>query len=342
MSKNIVICLDGTWNDKDDPDALSNVALLHQMCRNDDATQLAYYDTGVGTSGWYDRKLGGVHGVGLSDNVREAYAFLAQHFAADDKVFIFGFSRGAYTARSLAGLLYRCGLLEDGGDLKDRVGDLYDAYRERDDDRMAAHKAANQACPVAFLGVWDTVGALGIPVSFLRGASAKALGFHDTGLSPEVASACHALAADEKREAFEPTLWSVTPDNASRIRQVWFPGVHSDVGGGYAERHHSDVALRWMVDHATNNGLLLTDAQPYDYQPDLGQSIHESAYKMFGREIGTEMRDGSSTASSTPSVHWSIPEKMRLTGDYMPLALARTVTDWTTLAPFSVEQATRR
>jgi len=338
MSKNIVICLDGTWNDKDDRRALSNVVLLHEMCINDGTHQIAYYDKGVGTSGWYDQKLGGIHGVGLSENIREAYTYLAQNYRANDRVFIFGFSRGAYTARSLAGLVYRCGLLPESGQLQSDLENLYDAYKDGEAEKMASYKSANRKCPIEMLGVWDTVGALGIPISFFKEASDKVFGFHDTKLSPEVRLACHAVAIDEKRASFEPTLWEETAENKNRIKRVWFPGVHSDVGGGYPERHHSDVALKWMVDQATGRGLLLKEHSTYQYQTDLSEDIHASAFKIFGKEIGVEERDASVTSEKKPKVHRSVREKMKLQQDYKPLALMKHILDPNTLAPYEVEE----
>ena len=338
MSKNIVICLDGTWNDKEDVNALSNVALLHNIVVNDGSRQLSYYDNGVGTSGWYDKKLGGVHGVGLSENIRQAYTFLVQNYQENDKVFIFGFIRGAYTARSLSGLLYQCGLLNNENNLTANVRQLYDAYKDKDQQKTGAHKAANRACPVQFLGVWDTVGALGIPVSFLRNASAKLLNFHDTKLSPEINFACHAVAIDEKRESFQPTLWQESDENKHRIKQVWFAGVHSDVGGGYAERFHSDVALEWMLVQASHHGLVYDGNNDYQFQVDLKENIHSSAYNIFGIDIGVKERDALVVDGHAPKIHWSVREKMKLHANYQPRALAKHIVDTNTLAPYDIEE----
>ena len=333
MSRNLVVCLDGTWNDKDDPaKAQTNVAVLHGMALNDGAAQITYYDKGVGTDGWYDLKLGGFHGKGLSQNVREAYDFLKDAYRDGDKVFLFGFSRGAFTARSLAGLLYRCGLGAANTD------EIYDAYRNRDGDAMAAFKRAHTRCPVEMIGVWDTVGALGIPVAFLRGASADVFSFHDTKLNDEVAFACHALAIDERRESFEPTLWTETPDNRHRIRQVWFAGVHSDIGGGYEDRHHSDIALKWMVDQATQRGLKLRTDWVDTYAPDVRKKIHDSAYKIFGLTVGAEERRAPVTAGHVPLVHASVREKVAGLPDYKPLALEEFIRDRGTLAPYRIEE----
>ena len=179
MNKNIVICLDGTWNKPDEPDASisreTNVRSLYEICIDDnERDQIAYYDRGVGTN-WFDKKLGGLHGWGLSENVREAYSYLSDNYEEGDKVFLFGFSRGAYTARSLAGLLFRCGLLPKSQNTTSRINELYDAYKDKDIRRMESYKSSNSRCPIALLGVWDTVGALGIPAFFLRRSASVSL-----------------------------------------------------------------------------------------------------------------------------------------------------------------------
>ncbi len=335
--KNILIYLDGTWNDQEDPTVLTNVALMHEMSLSDDHRQVTYYGKGVGTNGGYDMKLGGLHGVGLSRNVKKAYSFLVNHHQAGDKVFIFGFSRGAYTARSLAGLVYRCGVSDASLGMDADIDKLYDAYKDRDTERMDAYKAANKKCPIHMLGVWDTVGALGIPVSFLKKVSDQVFAFHDTKLNPEVQFACHAIAIDERRESFEPTLWKVTPENKDRILQVWFPGVHSDVGGGYKERHHSDIALRWMLTKAKERGLLTKEDYVYEFKDDLNAKPHDSVYKIFGIEIGEKDRRAPISLDHIPRIHRSVLEKMKCS-DYRPIALWNDIADHNTLAPFEIEE----
>lgn len=334
--KNITLFLDGTWNDREDPNALSNVALLHQMSLTDSPQQISYYGKGVGTNGGYDMKLGGLHGVGLSKNIKKAYKFLVEHYQENDKVFIFGFSRGAYTARSLAGLVYGCGVMEKSFNISSDINKLYDVYQDKDSSKKEALKAANKKCPIQMLGVWDTVGALGIPVSFLKNVSDSIFNFHDTKLNSEVQFACHAIAIDERRESFEPTLWEVTPENKNRIKQVWFSGVHSDVGGGYKERHHSDIALKWMKEQAESRGMLIKPENPYEYQDNLETEIHDSVYKIFGIEIGEKNRNAILTEDHKPIIHKSVLEKMEKRNDYKPIALWDFDKD--TLAPFEVEE----
>jgi uncharacterized protein (DUF2235 family) len=336
--KKIAIFLDGTWNDKEDSSKLSNVALLHQMCLPDCSQQINYYGKGLGTDGGYDKKLGGLHGVGLSRNVKEAYSFLVEHHEENDQVFIFGFSRGAYTARSLAGLIYGCGVMPKSFNISSDVNKLYDAYRDKDPEKKQAYKAANKKCPIHMLGVWDTVGALGIPVSFLKRVGDKLFNFHDTKLNDEVKFACHAIAIDERRKSFQPTLWEVTPENKHRIKQVWFPGIHSDVGGGYAERHHSDIALRWMKEQAEVKGMLINDGNSYVYKDDLKKETHKKVYKVFGIEIDEENREAPITADHKPVIHFSVRDKMKIDKNYKPLALWNFIKDKDTLAPYEIEE----
>jgi uncharacterized protein (DUF2235 family) len=335
--KNIAIFLDGTWNDREDPNVWTNVALLHEMSLSDPSRQITYYSKGVGTDGGYDMKLGGLHGVGLSKNVKKAYSFLVEHYEEGDKVFIFGFSRGAYTARSLAGLVFQCGVKGASFNISSDVDKIYDAYKDRDSARTEAYKAENKQCPIQMLGVWDTVGALGIPVSFLKKVNDKVFAFHDTKLNPEVQFACHAVAIDERRDSFEPTLWKVTPENKNRIKQVWFPGVHSDVGGGYEERHHSDIALRWMREQAKDRGLLIKEDHVYEFKDDLKQKPHDSVYKIFGIEIGEADRKAPITTEYIPRIHRSVLEKMKCS-DYKPIALLEYLKDHNTLEPYIIEE----
>ena len=212
------------------------------------------------------------------------------------------------------------------------------SQKNKDQAKMEAYKASNTVCPIEMIGVWDTVGALGIPISFLKNKSGELFNFHDTTLSPEVKYAYHAVATDEKRASFEPTLWQETPETENRIKQVWFPGVHSDVGGGYPERHHSDVALKWMVDQAKKHGLLIKQNYRYEYHIDLKKNIHASAYKLLGVEIDVEERQAPVTPTNVTRVHWSVREKMKQKNDYKPLALINYIDNLDTLAPYTVEQ----
>jgi uncharacterized protein (DUF2235 family) len=326
MSKNIIICLDGTWNKPDEPDAEiekdTNVRNLYELCVSDSTNQIAYYDEGVG-SHWYDKIRGGVSGHGLSKNIREAYYEIARQYKSNgndiDKVFIFGFSRGAYTARSLAGMIYSCGLLEKDKLNEKNIEQAFDVYKKGDKQERTEYKDLNIKCPIHMLGVWDTVGALGIPVSFFKKFTNKFLQFHDTKLNKEIKSAYHAIAIDEQRETFKPSLWDMSnkKDNQT-IEQAWFAGVHSDIGGGYPERHHSDIAFKWMLDKAKDQGIMIHDNHGYEFKPDLTKEIHDSYKKYYGSK---ERRVASISEDYTPKVHRSVQDKLDKKPGYNPLAL---------------------
>lgn len=268
MGKNIVICSDGTWNTPDQkdkgiisPSNVAKMALAVASCTNGGTQQLLYYDSGVGTH-WHDRLRGGISGWGISRNILQAYYFLMEHYEPGDRIFFFGFSRGAYTVRSVAGFLRNCGLLKKEN--RHMVHNAYKLYRRRDKE---SHPRAVEAelfrrtfsreTPVHFIGVWDTVGALGIPVSNLDLINkAFNLEFHDVELSSSIANAFQALAIDERRKAFEPCLWTRQSDvPGQRLEQVWFSGVHTNVGGGYKDSGLSDITLTWMSDRARECGL---------------------------------------------------------------------------------------
>ena len=267
--KNIVVCCDGTGNiyGKNNTNVVKTFEAVVK-----DANQITFYDPGVGTFSekpflfsplrWFGRILGGAFGIGLQKNVEDAYAYLMDVYEEGDRLFLFGFSRGAHTVRRLASMLDKCGLLQRGSHnmiryasrmyLNKRV-----AHQSLSDDRsktvIAGFKDAYcRPCPVHFIGVWDTVSAL----SKLRPRPRL-----DGKLNKGIRYAYHAVAIDERRLKFPPNLW--VEDNIDRakqtVEQVWFAGVHSDVGGWYDERGLSNIALSWMLKHAEQVGLRIQD-----------------------------------------------------------------------------------
>jgi uncharacterized protein (DUF2235 family) len=262
--KRIVVCCDGTWNrpDEDSPTNVAKVALA--VADSDgDVPQLVLYHRGVGTDR-FERIRGGAFGWGLSRNVRDCYRFVIANYEPGDQLFFFGFSRGAYTARSTVGLIRNAGILLP--EHFDRVDDAYDMYRDRDETRRPSgieatlfrRSFSHDEIEVRFVGVWDTVGALGIP--WLPKQVARRLwGFHDTELSRKVKLAYHALAIDEKRRPFVPSLWYRKAEDTGILEQRWFTGVHSDIGGGYPDCSLADITLWWMADRARAAGLALKD-----------------------------------------------------------------------------------
>ena len=278
---NLVVCCDGTWNVPDElrdgVAAPTNVAKLALGVRSGDGTgQELFYEPGVGTDA--DTKfIGGAFGWGLSDNIRNCYRFLAEAYHPGDQIFLFGFSRGAYTARSLAGLIRNCGVLKDTH--VDKVDEAFAFYRDRTSrthpstlaSRLFRQMYAYDDDTIHFVGVWDTVGALGIPVSVPGWEELSKLfprweelwGFHDTQLGRHVENAYHALSIDEQRDPFRPTLWTGA-NPGQTVRQVWFSGVHSEVGGGAESTALSDIALLWMVGEATKQR---SDKPPLQIDP---------------------------------------------------------------------------
>jgi uncharacterized protein (DUF2235 family) len=266
VARALVVCCDGTWDTPTESSGSTQTSTnVYKLWRGvadttaDGDPQLTFYHDGVGTGGPLDRVFGGAFGAGLAHNVIDCYRFLAQNFRPGDRLYLFGFSRGAYTARSVAGMVRNCGILtpENLG----RMGEAFTLYRDRGPDTAPAAETAQKfrnkyahETLLHFVGVWDTVGSLGVPVripfvhSWWR--------FHDAELSSTVSNAYHALAIDEERGPFKPTVWTrkSEPENQT-LGQVWFAGVHRDVGGGYPDPDLADITLRWMVLRAQECGL---------------------------------------------------------------------------------------
>jgi uncharacterized protein (DUF2235 family) len=269
--KRLVVCCDGTWNRPDHIDqgvaAPTNVAKLALALADQDSEgndQLLHYQAGVGTRRW-EHLLGGGLGIGLSRNVQECYRFLVDNYERGDKLYFFGFSRGAFTARSIVGLVRNAGILMPQH--RDRIKDAYRLYRDPDKDsepsgieaELFRRSFSHPEVFVDVVGVWDTVGALGIPIDGFRPPLlTKLWTFHDTKLSRYVLHAYHAIAIDERRRPFKPTLWEKQDDaEGQTLEQVWFAGVHCDVGGGYRDPSLSELPLLWMAGKASERGLAL-------------------------------------------------------------------------------------
>lgn len=310
--KRLVVCCDGTWNTPDqeqnDLPSPTNVVKLYNAVapQASGVEQQTYYHPGVGTEGPVGaRTAGGAYGAGLGENIISAYAWLAVHYESGDHVFLFGFSRGAFTVRSLAGFIGRCGLLDlKGLTPSDAFGRAERAYQEGYRDGNTDWKPtgwalrATEPVPIHFIGVWDTVGALGIPddLALLNLLDKpESWRFHDMSLGPSVRYARQAMALDEQRASFTPTLWTDPATRApylndDRVKQLWFPGVHSDVGGGYAESDLSDIALKWMMDEATARGLGFTNKMVAQLRPEPCGVLHNSLQGIF-RMLRTRPRN---------------------------------------------------
>jgi len=267
--KRIVICCDGTWNTGEQRNP-TNVVKTYEavLPRAPDGTvQDRYYHPGVGTLSLIDRLPGGVFGAGLWKNVQETYRYIVDTYEAGDELFFFGFSRGAYTVRSTVGMIRNCGILRRDRSEPERrklIEEAYNHYRSKlKPDAPATEMFRSKNCvpfpdglfkdvpSVKFVGVWDTVGALGIPVGLLGTIWNRRYRFHDVSLSRIVENAYHALAIDEKRGSFRPTLWEQHPyAKDQKLEQRWFAGVHTNVGGGSPDSFQSDWTLRWIIGKA--------------------------------------------------------------------------------------------
>ena len=271
--KRLVVCCDGSWNTPE-MESPTNVVRLASAVRSRDAdghAQIVYYDEGVGTHGPIDRIVGGAMGAGLDFNVREAYRFLAGNYEEGDEIYLFGFSRGAYTVRSLAGMIGLAGML--GRQQMTEVAEAYELYRKEKHQDAAPvvefrSKHGTRVPPITLLGCWDTVGALGIPDKLpgigLDERFNKRYRWVDTKLGPHVEHALHAVAIDERRVEFKPTPMESVAEGQTLL-EVWFPGDHGSVGGG---QHHKEplsrIALEWMTQTIADLGLGLAIDTPFE------------------------------------------------------------------------------
>ena len=314
--KNIVICCDGTGNEYTAYHNTNVVHVFERLVR--DAGQVAFYDPGVGTfdgiGKWAGKSLGTLFGkgfgYGLQQNIEDPYRYLMDRYlpgdddTEPDKVFIFGFSRGAFTARALAGMLFKVGLLQKGSmnlipyasriyNGRKRIGPNDSATTKKrkedanDENEITAEGFKTTYCHPChpyLIGVWDTVGSLG----YFFGKK-----FFDEKLHPDVRHAYHAISIDEKRRKFPISLWDENgiDREAQTIKQVWFAGVHSDVGGSYRERGLSNVSLRWMLQQAENAGMRLEDGWEETLEPGL-KAPGEAGMKCRDREAEHESWKG--------------------------------------------------
>ncbi len=314
LMKRLVVCCDGTWN-KPDSQTVTNVEKIARTVQTDPVAtggvhQLVYYVSGVGAGSYgADKVLGGAFGFGLFHNVIACYRFLAQNYEPGDEVFIVGFSRGAYTARSVAGMVGRVGLLTRVSLVEERLPSAVHMYQRTQGPHGAFGDSVEEfrhdhcnAVKVSFLGVFDTVGALGVP------GLQRAPRFHDVQLSGQVLQARHALAIDETRLKFAPTFWEAAADRADaatedpRVKQVWFEGAHSDVGGGYSDTGLSDTSLLWMAREAHAAGLVFDVPLLAHYVASGSDPIRHNPlnlmYKVDNLVIGTKGKLGGKAAAS--------------------------------------------
>ncbi|MEH2316400.1 DUF2235 domain-containing protein [Nostoc sp.] len=330
--KRLVICCDGTWQQLISPYP-SNVVKLAQSVKpiaSDGVTQIIFYDQGIGTES--QKVLGGATGLGIDRNIEDCYRFLSLNYVTGDEIYLFGFSRGAYTVRSLAGMIYCSGLLDRPHVTK--AHEAYDLYRNRgikpkDKTAVEYRKDYGERVPITLIGCFDTVGALGIPgipaFSKLSEQLNKRYRFHDTTLNKCIENALHAVAIDEIREIFDVTPMKKHPEaEKQRVIQKWFPGEHGCVGGGTEEYSGlSDAALQWMIDSVGVLGLGLdldpsvipTGINP-NYECDFKNDV--GFFKLAGikfREVGDVIED----------IHESTINRLKSRNDYRPKNLQKII-----------------
>lgn len=340
--KRLVLCCDGTWNKALGGADSTNVWKLRRALAPtgpDGVEQRPYYHAGVGTAR-FTRYSGGALGFGLRKNLLHAYEWVVANYQPGDEIFLFGFSRGAYTARSLAGLIRNCGILRP--QFAQKAAEALDVYRNRRegaDDPAAVEFRANYSteAAIAFIGVWDTVGALGVSDRVprpLRPLTRRSWGFHDVRLSGQVEIAVQALALDERRRKYRPNLWERPEGRDDQVlEQVWFAGVHSNIGGGYAQCELSDISLRWMMHRAaaprsaSRVGLAFRpDAMPHedDYgnlaEPQGLMKLLPTADRSVGRRPERDGLGHTDEPDSTQFLHPSVLRRIQHCG-YDPAAL---------------------
>jgi len=263
MGRNLVVCLDGTNNEYAATN--TNVVKLYEMLDRTRPDQIAYYQPGIGTiappgvwdkaTRWLITRLDLAVAWLLEEHVTDAYRFLMRYYQKDDDIYLFGFSRGAYTARVLAGMLYKVGLLSAGNE--ELIPFAWDMYSRQHDEVIATgfRRTFSREVGVTFLGLWDTVSSVGWLWDPRH--------FQFTRENPCVKIVRHAVALDERRAYFRPNLWASEHLPVGQdVKQVWFPGVHWDIGGGYVEREAglSKIALQWITAEAEVSGLLVDPA----------------------------------------------------------------------------------
>ena len=326
--KRIVICADGTWNrpEKDlKEDVPTNVLRLARAIEPVDGNktpQQVFYDWGLGS--YHDEWTAGTTGKGIHKNIMDGYRYIVQNYSPGDELFFFGFSRGAYTVRSLCGLINNCGILKrPDARLIQRAFNHYKrpepAYAPRGQRSKAfRNRYAHASNDVAFLGVFDTVGALGIPFSFLGFLNSEDE-FHDSKAGPNVRIARHALAIDEKRYDFKPTI--LRPRRNLDLKQVWFVGCHSDVGGGYKPDKGgslSDIPLDWMIAEARKAGLAVESHLQRGLKPKPTATLHDSSSLKF-----RSWKDTWRPIKRTAEIHDSVQQRWNRDPNYRPANLAK-------------------
>ncbi|BAO28304.1 T6SS phospholipase effector Tle1-like catalytic domain-containing protein [Sulfuritalea hydrogenivorans] len=355
MGRNIVLCFDGTNNKYAATN--TNVVKLYGMLDRAGGDQLAYYQPGIGTFAppgvwdkfkkWFITRLDLAIAWLLEEHVSDGYRFLMRYYQDGDRIFIFGFSRGAYTARAVAAMVHKVGLLTQGNE--ELLPFAWNMFKREQDPKLynGFRHTFSRKVPIHFIGLWDTVSSVGWMWD------QQTLQF--TANNPSVEIVRHAVALDERRAYFPQNLWGHDPDLPTDVLQIWFPGVHCDVGGGYAEKEAglSKIALQWMIEQAEAFGLrfnpkgkdvILPTVDTVDYAaPDPASVQHESLKGLWwiAEFIPKPHRDAAAGWATrwiihagryrhvpeNSNIHWSVAERSRQVPSYQPTNLPAAFTE---------------
>lgn len=356
QQKRLAIFLDGTWNSID---SNTNVWRMRALCAakgKDGKPQLVYYEVGV--NGF----LGGVFGQGLDENIRLAYEWLIENYNDGDEIFIFGFSRGAFTARSLAGLVALEGILKAGSPIgltqlfaryqkgnEESIWTLKDKETSGDTSKLTDEEKwllkYSQPAKVKVVGVWDTVGSVGVAAGNIPHVSRSQFDYLQTGLFIPIQNGYHALAIDEHRSDFAPTLWTVRhpkegvgppPRLLANVEQRWFVGAHANVGGGYQNDLLNQAPLRWLMQKAESHGLsfrseVILDGDALkspiiDSYHSFGEGLYAMVSSALYRAIGPEpdVRENGTHINVNETIDVSVFQRWRADPKYRP----RNLVEW--------------
>lgn len=323
MGKNIIVLSDGTAQEGGKGNN-TNIYKLFNMLLDRTDEQVVFYDPGLGTG--INKITGKTSGAGISKNLKQCYEFIFDNFQSGDNIYLIGFSRGAATVRSLSNFIHHFGILPKSR--PDLINDAYRIYKKHESKKKSHNeqeseleKAANKFIEkhhtmwtrIRFIGCFDTVAALGSPfprfnailnrVPFLKSS------FHNFSLSKSVENAYQALSIDDERKTFHPLLWNTNKEDYQTIHQVWFSGMHTDVGGGYAEQKLSDIALEWMIEKAITCGIKIYSEHKVEISPNPFGKMHDSRGGRMKKLFRKEIRYWPEKRNDKPVIHKSVFER---------------------------------
>lgn len=311
MAKNIVICCDGTGCEFREYN--TNIVKIFETIEKDPTKQIAYYDPGVGTLSapgaitkvqkFFTKLLGLAFGYGITKNIEDAYEYLMDKYEEDDYIYMFGFSRGAFTVRALAGMLHKCGLLQKGSN--NLIPYATRMYRYKSDELAEGFKKTFcRECKPHFIGVFDTVKAVGLLIPRK---------FPDSILNPDVNIGIQALSIDENRSNFRPNLWDKVVGSDQYIEQIWFAGYHSDIGGGFKDCGLSNISLLWIIEEAVKQGLIVNHKIFSNVMPNSSGQTHNLLFPLWWI-LGWRIRE----IKKESKIHETVFERMRNIKNYKP------------------------